>query len=335
MAVVWLGLASPVWAQGADGDNEVARIGDIVVTLGDLDDAWQQNDAASRMRLLQQIYETRRRALDIVIGEHLIEREAAQRGMTREELLEAELPSRTPPITDAEIDQIYERNRNAFQDRTLDQMRSEIRAAMEQQRPSQALHQFMRELRDSAVDVSVTLAAPRQTIEVLPEDPSRGPEDASVVMVEFSDFQCPFCRSATDALDELAERYDGQIRFVYKDYPLPSHAEAFKAAEAGNCAHEQGMFWEFHDKLFASQESLDVESLKTYAAELGLDSERFAGCLDEDRHADRVQQDLQIGRQYGVSSTPTVFINGRIVTGAVPVETFDAIIQEELAASGP
>ncbi len=334
MTVVCMSLAACAWAQDSEGTTEVARVGDIVVTLDDLDDAWQQNDAASRLRLLQQLYETRRRALDVVIGEHLIEREAAERGMTRDELLEAELPARTRPVTDEEIDAIYERNRNAFQDRTLEQMRPEIQAAIEQQRPGEALHAFMRELRDGAVDVSVTLDPPRQEIEILADDPSRGPDDAPIVLVEFSDFQCPYCQRATATLEELLDRYEGQIRFVYKDYPLPSHAQAFKAAEAANCAQDQGMFWPFHDKLFASQDSLDVESLKTYAADLGLDGESFAGCLDEGRYADRVEQDLNIGRQYGVSSTPTVFINGRTVTGAVPIEMFDAIIKEELAFSG-
>ena len=336
IAVACLSVAATACAQdGNDGDDaEVARVGEIVVTLDELDDAWHRNDAASRMRLLQELYETRRRALDIVIGEHLIEREAGERGMTREELLEAELPSRTRAVTDAEIDLIYERNKNAFSDRTLEQMRPEIRAAIEQQRPNQALHEFMRELRDQADDVSVTLDPPRQEIEVLVDDPSRGPEDAPIVIVEFSDFQCPYCRRATAALEELMERYDGQIRFVYKDYPLPSHTEAFKAAEAGNCAHEQGMFWEFHDRLFGAQDSLDVESLQAYAGELGLDGNQFAACLAEDRFADRVEHDLEVGRQYGVSSTPTVFINGRTVTGAVPLDIFEAIVEEELAFAG-
>ena len=333
IAVACLSIAAAACAQGADDsdDTEVARVGDIVVTIGELDDAWHRNDAGSRMQLLQELYDTRRRALDIVIGEHLIEREARAQGMTREELLSAELPSRTRPVTDAEIDRIYELNKNAFGDRTLEQIRPEIRSAIEQQRPNQAMHEFMRELRDQAEDVSVTLDPPRQEIEVLPDDPARGPEDAPIVMVEFSDFQCPYCQRATVALDLLMERYDGQIRFVYKDYPLPSHTEAFKAAEAGNCAHEQGMFWEFHDKLFAAQDSLDMESLQLYAAELGLDHDQFAACLNDDRYADRVEQDLKIGRQYGVSSTPTVFINGRTVTGAVPVEMLETIIEEELA----
>ena len=331
----WLGTPVLACAQNQADDATAARVGDTVITVADVEDAWRRNDAASRIRMLQQLYETRRQVLEMVIGERLIEREAARRGTTSEELLSAELPSRTLPITEQEIDLIFQRNPNAFGGRTLEQMRPEIRAVIEQQRPTQALHQFMGELRRAATDVVISLAPPRQEIEILAVDPSRGPENAPVVVVEFSDFQCPFCQRVTETLADLVARYGDQIRFVYKDFPLPSHPDAFKAAEAGNCAHEQGMFWELHDKMFESQNALDVASLKTYATELGLDGDAFAACLDDGRYAERVQNDLEVGRDNGVSSTPTVFINGRSVLGAVPFETFDEIIQEELASNQP
>ena len=333
-AGVCLALSAALGAQGQESDEAVARVGDDVITFGDVEDAWMQNDASSRLRMLQEIYETRRRALDLVIGERLIEREAAARGMTRDALLEQELPSRTLPVNDEEVRLIYERNRQVFGDRTLEQMEAEIRAVIERQRPVQALQQLMRELRAEADDVTVTLPAPRVPIEILDEDPSRGPADAPILMVEFSDFQCPYCQRATNTLEQLVDRYGAQVRFVYKDYPLPNHADAFKAAEAGNCAHDQGMFWELHDRMFENQGALGVPALKTYAEELGLDAAAFATCLDEGRHAGRVQRDLEIGQAFGVSSTPTIFINGRPVMGAAPYESFEAIVEEELAAAG-
>lgn len=333
-AAASLGLAAaPAYAQ-TDATAEVARVGDIVVTLGDVDAAWNENDAASQLRMLQQLYDARRRILDFVIGNHLIDREATTRGVSRDELLAEELPSRTLPITDEEVELVYERNREALGGRTLEDVRLEIQAAIERQRPTQALQQFMADLRRESDDVVLALDPPRQRVEILPDDPTRGPVGAPIMLVEFSDFQCPFCQRATGTLAELFDRYEDQIQFVYKDYPLPSHPDAFKAAEAGNCAHEQGMFWEFHDKMFVSQDALDVPSLNTYASELGLDATAFSACLDEGRYTERVQQDLRIGQLYGVSSTPTVFINGRPVMGAAPIETFDQIIREELAASG-
>ena len=333
VAVVMAGSVVGCAPDAGAQDEVVARVGDAEVTFADVEESWNETDASERLRLLQQVYETRRRALDIVIGDRLIAREAQARGLTRAELLAAELPSRTSPVTDEEVARIYERNRSNFGDQTPEQIQSEIRMLLEQQRPTQALHQFMSELHAAADDVVVMLDPPRQAVDVLADDPSRGPDDAPVVIVEFSDFECPFCQRATATLGVLLERYGDQLRFVFKDFPLPNHPHAFKAAEAGNCAHEQGKFWEFHDKLFAAQDALDVPSLKAYAGELGLDAEAFASCLDEGRHAAAVNRDLSIGRSSGASSTPTLFINGRPIFGALPIETFDQIIREELAAA--
>ena len=320
-------------AQQAD-DDVVARIGDIDVTFGELETAWRQNDAASRLRMLQDLYETRRRALDILVGDRLIDREAQARGMTRNELLIAELPSRTLEVTEEEIQLIWERNRDRFPDQTLESLRPEIVAAIEQQRPMQALHAYTNELREAAGDIEVLLAAPRQTIDILPDDPVRGPAVAPIEIVEFSDFDCPFCQRATETVDRLLEDFAGQIRFVYKDYPLPTHPNAFKAAEAGNCAHEQDRFWELHDTMFANQGALSVDELHTHAETIGLDTEAFAECLDSGRHVASVERDMAIGNGYGVASTPTLFVNGRSVIGAAPYETFAEIIREELAAAG-
>ena len=244
-----------------------------------------------------------------------------------------ELPSRTSPVTDEEVALVYERNQDSFGGRTLEQMQAQIWVILEQQRPTQALHEFMGELRLAADDVVVLLDPPRQEVAVLAEDPSRGPKDAPVVIVEFSDFECPFCKRATATLDALLERYGDRVRFVFKDFPLPSHPNASKAAEAGNCANEQNRFWEFHDKLFATQGALDVSSLKVYAVELGLDAAAFASCLDGGQYAAAVSRDLQIGRDSGASSTPTFFINGRPVLGALSLEVFDRIVREELATA--
>ena len=329
--MISLGVVSSAWAQQQD-DDVVARVGGDPITFADLEEAWQRNDASSRLRMLQDLYETRRRALDIIVGERLIAREAEIRNITRDALLESELPSRSLPVTDEQIALVYQRNQAQFGDRTLEQMSPEIRMFLERQRPMQALHAYMNELRREAVDdVVVTLEPPRQSIEVLAEDPVRGPETAPIEIVEFSDFDCPYCQRATNTIARILDEYGDQIRFVYKDYPLPSHPNAFKAAEAGNCANDQGEFWPFHDRLFESQGALDVASLKTYASELGLEEEAFTACLDSGRHASRVERDLEIGSGYGVSSTPTLFVNGRAVVGAMPYESFVEIIQEELS----
>jgi protein-disulfide isomerase len=132
-------------------------------------------------------------------------------------------------------------------------------------------------------------------------------------------------------LKRLRENYGDRVRIVWKDFPLTAiHPEAFKAAEAGQCAREQGKFWEYHDRLFANQQALQTESLKKYAADTGLDTAKFGACLDTAKYSDRVQEQMGIGARLGVSSTPTVFVNGRLVSGAQPYEVFAAVIDEEL-----
>jgi len=317
-------------ALGQSDRNVVGRVGDRAVTMTDLDEAWRSNDAASRMRMLQDLYDTRKRTLDIVIGEILVEREAVARGTSRDELLAQELPSRTLPVTSDEIRQIYEQNRNAFPGRTLEEMEPQIQAFLEQQRPMQALHAYMSELRMSADDVRIELEPPRTTIETDVNDPAFGPGSAAVEIVEFSDFQCPFCQRLIGTLEQLKTDYGDDVRLVFKDYPLPNHAQAFKAAEAGNCAHEQGKFWELHDVMFSKQDELEVADLKRHAGELGLDQSSFDICLDSGRFAETVSADLRLGQGVGVSSTPTVFINGRAVMGAAPYDVFAEIVQEEI-----
>jgi len=315
-------------------ETVVGRVGDVEVTMADVDDAWLQNDAANRMRMLQDLYETRRRVLDIVVGEILVEREAAARGLSYDELLAEELPERTLPVTDEEIALLYGQNEQVFGGRTLEQMKPEIRAFLEQQRPTQALHALMAELRAAADDITLDLDPPRTRVEVKGEDPAFGPAAAPVEIIEFSDFQCPFCKQLTDTLETLKAQYGDDLRLIFKDYPLPSHPQAFKAAEAGLCANEQGKFWELHDVMFGRQDALMVENLKQYAGELGMDQATFDACLDSGRFAAQVNADLRAGQGYGVSSTPTVFVNGRPVLGAAPADTFRQIIDDELERAG-
>ena len=322
---------APTHAQ-SDG-QVVGRVGDRTVTMAELDEAWRSNDAASRMRMLQELYETRRRTLDIVIGEILIEREAVAQGTSRDELLAQELPARTLPVTAEDITRVYQQNRRAFPNLTEEEMEPQIRTFLAQQRPMQALQAYMTELRDAAGDIRVELDPPRTAIEIVEGDPVSGPDGAPVEIVEFSDFQCPFCQRLVGTLDRLKAEYGDEIRLVFKDFPLPNHAEAFKAAEAGLCANAQGKFWELHDTLFENQEELEVEDLKRHAGELGMDQGAFDACLDSGRFAEQVNADLRHGQALGIQSTPTVFINGRAVMGAAPYDVFEEIVRDELDRS--
>ena len=189
----------------------------------------------------------------------------------------------------------------------------------------------------SGTPASPAAAQPSPTVAVVPvsadDDPGLGPADAGVVIVEFSDFQCFYCaRFATETLGQILNTYGKSVRLVYRDFPLISiHSQAQKAAEAAQCAQEQGKYWEYHDLLFENQQALDIGSLKAYAEQLGLDTDDFDDCLDSGRFASEVAKDLTDGQGYGVTATPTFFINGRLVRGAQPFSVFQALIEEQLA----
>jgi protein-disulfide isomerase len=164
-------------------------------------------------------------------------------------------------------------------------------------------------------------------------DPSLGPEDAPVTIVEFGDYQCPFCQVwYQQTFDQLMANYPNKIRFVYRDFPLAGHPESLPAAEAADCAGEQGDYWKFHDALYNGQYTLGRAAYEQYAADQGLDIAVFTACLDDHRYQDEVEADADDAARLGLSGTPSFVINGRILIGALPFEDFKTIIDEELAA---
>jgi len=165
------------------------------------------------------------------------------------------------------------------------------------------------------------------------DDPIKGSENAPVTIIEFSEYECPFCeRFFKQTLPQIEENYikTGKVRHVFRDFPLSSHRNAQKAAEASECADEQGKFWEYHDKLFENQNALDINSLKRYAKDLGLDAAKFNECLDSGKMTAEIQKDFADGSRYGVSGTPTFFINEIELVGAQPFSAFEQVIEQEL-----
>ena len=171
------------------------------------------------------------------------------------------------------------------------------------------------------------------------DDPFMGSADAPITIVEFSDFQCPFCaKFQSETLNQIKERYvnTGKVKLVYRDFPLNSiHPDAQKAAEAAECADDQGKFWEYHDILFDNQVALKVSNLKSYAQQLGLDTATFNDCLDSGKHKEEVTKDLNDGSVYGISGTPGFLINGQVISGAQPFSSFENIIEEILTGKAP
>jgi protein-disulfide isomerase len=317
------------------GSDAAARIGDRVITLRDLDDRWRADQPADHAQAVQRLYDGRRDALDAVIAEMLIEQAAAAQGVTPSEFSDMEVARRVKPVTDGQVAAFFQENQAQMQGRGFDAMASTIRAYLEDQQRSTAFTSLIAELRKAGPPISLSLDPPRYEVNVAADDAVLGNDDAVVTLVEFSDFQCPFCARVRPTLKRLSETYGDRLRIVWKDFPLTAiHPQAFKAAEAAQCAREQGRFWEYHDRLFSNQQALEPEFLKKYAADEGLDAAAFNACMDSAKYGDRVQEQMGIGARLGVSSTPTVFVNGRLVSGAQPYEVFAAIVDEELERAG-
>ncbi len=311
----------------------VATIGSTSVTLADLDAKALQEPASAfgSARLVQAIYVARRATLDEIIATRLIDQEALTRGIPREALVAQEIDQVATPPTDADIEFWYQTNPSAVQGRPLDQLKPAITSVLRQQRGADARSQFVERLKQKT-PVTIRLEPPRQTI-ASAGHPAKGPDDAPVEIVEFSDFECPFCQRATPAVNQVLDTYGDRIRFVYRHFPLPNHPNARPAAEAAACANEQGRFWPYHDRLFASPDKLTGPDLKAHAAAVGLDEARFSACVADRRFETSVDQDVKDAQAAGVTGTPAFFINGRSLEGAQPFEAFKRVIDEELAAT--
>jgi protein-disulfide isomerase len=331
-AAVSLLACSPAPAQQSDDAAAAARIGDRTVTTAELDERWRAMDAAGQADTTQKMYDGRRNALESMVADMLISEAAKTKGLSPDAYVESEIARRVKPVTDSEVVAFYQANITQMQGRPLDAMAPVINRYLTEQQEQVARRALVAELRKTGPEVRVLFDAPRREIQVAETDPVAGPAGAPVTIVEFSDFQCPFCQSVAPTLKQVREKYGDKVRVVWKDFPLTQiHPQAFKAAEAAHCAADQGKFWEYHDRLFGNQQALQPESLKSHAASLGLDAAAFDSCLDSSKHGPRVSEGVAQGSRLGVNSTPTVYINGRMLSGAQPLETFTTIIDEELS----
>ncbi|MFP5287619.1 MAG: thioredoxin domain-containing protein [Thermoanaerobaculia bacterium] len=296
----------------------------------DITEADVRQQAAAQFAQLEKQYEQQQRellenALEQTIQERLLEEEAKASGKTKEQILADMKPA---DVSEADIDAFYEQNKAQIQPRTKEQVAPMIKQYLEQQRQAEMQQKFYEGLR-AKHKIRYLLEPTR--VEVAATGPSQGPATAPVTIVEFSDFQCPYCARLIPTLDEVKKKYGDKVRIVFRQYPLNFHQHAQKAAEASLCANEQGKFWELHDAMFQNQQALAVEQLKAKAAELGMNAEQFNSCLDSSKYAAQVKADFDEGAKAGVNGTPAMFINGRFLSGAQPLNEITKVIDDELA----
>jgi len=333
------GDAGAMAAESGDaGQQAAAVVSGETITVSEVEAAAKSSLQQVDLQLIQcqrQAEQSRFDALDAalkgMVRQHMLEKEAAKAGQTVEEYRAAELDNNVPEVTDEDVQAFFDENKARIGNRTLEQIGPQIRQYLEQQAQQQAEESFYSNL-EAKYDVSYKLEPPR--VEVAADGPAKGPADAPITIVEFSDFQCPFCSRVTPTLEQVTENYGDKVRLVFRQFPLGMHPNAPKAAEASLCAQEQGKFWEMHDAMFGDQNALGVPQLKATAAKLGLDGEQFDQCLDSGKYEDAVAADMKAGAEAGVTGTPAMFINGQMVSGAVPYDQLSAVIDAELQRKG-
>ncbi len=287
--------------------------------------------AGSLIAIRRKEFDLRQQTLDTILGEKLVEKEAKRRGVSVADLLRTEVEAKAAPPTQGEIDSIYAQYQASFKGKTREQANAEISSVLKQRSADAIRGEFERELRRKA-GIKVFIAPPAVALNLSPKAPQIGPESAPVTVVEYLDYQCPYCIRANPTVNQLIKEYGNKIRFVHRDFPIDGHPRAFAAARAARCAGEQGKFWEYHQSLFARPSGMDDADLRSRAAELGLKLDAFSECYGSGRHDDDIRASQDSGFAAGVESTPTFFVNGRALVGARPVDEFKRAIDDALEA---
>ncbi len=323
--------AAPLaWAD--DPKTVVATVGDHKITEQDLDQKvkpkMDEFRAALEKRVDQLIadrgFDIKRQTLQSMTDDYLIEQAAQQQKLSATDYLKKEYAGKSG-VTEADAKKFYDQNK-AAKPAPFDQIKGQLMEMMNRQA-------LLERLRKNS-PVKILLEPKRVAVDTSGAHPVLGGKDAQVTIVEFTDFQCPFCKSTESTLAQLRKKYGDKIRLVHMDFPLSFHSHALDAAKAARCANDQGKFWQFHDSLFVNQGKLAPADLKASAKTLGLNSTEFDACFDKAKYESEIKKDQAAGEKLGVDGTPAFFIDGRPLTGAQPLPQFEQIIDEELASGG-
>jgi len=320
-----LGIALGVFsipAVGQNGSSVVAEIAGHKVSADEL----EEKEAGKLLQAKYKYYLAERDALDQYIDDQLLEMQAKKEGVTLDELFKRHISANIPEPTEDQLRFYYE---GVQTDEPYEAARPHIIDTVHQLRTKKARDAYIAELRGE-YGVVVELSQPSAHVEV-GDAPRLGSESAPVQIIEFADYECPYCQQVNKDLTKLREQFGNQVSVVYKDFPLPMHPLAARAAEAAHCAGAQGKFWEFHDSLFETKR-LQVSDLREQAHKLKLDTARFDQCLDSGEQAASVKKDSKEGQRLGLQGTPSFFINGHFMSGAIGYMKLRDTVMQELGA---
>jgi protein-disulfide isomerase len=316
--------------------EQVAVVDGQPVTYGDVEKEQGGKLTQAEVKALTELYDARRGAVDQYVTKRVLDAEAKAKGETLEQWYERDVLGAIAAPSEDEMKKFYEQNKGQMGGQSYDQIKDRIAGFLKQQKGREQLTKTIEDLKGKH-GVQINVPQPNlPRVEVAATGPARGPDKAPVTIVEFSDFQCPYCGREFPVVERLMKEYDGKVRLVFRHFPLDFHPYAQKAAEAGACAADQGTdkFWKLHDKMFGNQQKLAVDDLKGYAKEIGVDTARFDKCLDTGEKRSLVESDEKAGQEAGVSGTPAFFVNGIFINGAVPYEQFKETLDRELKRKG-
>jgi protein-disulfide isomerase len=334
VSAIILLIAGTAWSQATapsrqtqTDDSIVAVIHGREIRAAEVDSYISPQLHALRLNM----YDLQRNMLETLLTKIVIEEEAQRRGVSVEQLRQA----LTADVT-VSPDEVADAYANAASRTPVgipdgSDVREQIKTSLLAQKRANAFRSAVTELR-AALSVDILLQPPPPLrLGVTGSGPAWGKSDAPLTIVEFADFECPYCRQLTATLDKVFAEYGDKVQFSYRHLPLPNHRFAFKAAQASVCADQQGKFWDYHSKLFKATRELSTETLAEIARELKLDPAQYAGCMSGEASRKIVSADVQEAMRLGITSTPTLFVNGRLVRGAAPPEELKKILAEELA----
>jgi protein-disulfide isomerase len=309
---------------GAQSDAVVAEVSGHNLTADDL----QQKENGKLLQARYQYYMAQRKALEDLIDDQLLANAAQAQGLTIDQLFEKEVYKQVKDPTEDQLQVYYEGidTKESFED-----VRTPMLEHIRETRRTKAKTAYIEDLRKKG-NITVFLMPPSTSVDIAGSY-VRGPRDAEVMVVEFADYECPYCVQVNPYMQQLRKEYGDKVAVVFKDLPLPMHHKAQKAAEAARCAGEQGKFWEYHDVLFNSGGALSVPQLKEHARVLKLDGGRFDQCLDNGEMAAVVKKDLEEGKSLGLTGTPSFFVNGHFFSGAVDYGLVKQMVEQQLAVN--
>jgi protein-disulfide isomerase len=289
---------------------------------------FEQKRPAALFQARNTFYQSARKSAEEFVDSYLLEQQADAEHVTVAELLERHVNSVIEKDPPEDALRVYYEGVDTAE--PYEAVRPQIVSHIRQKRLDKAKAEYLKTLHSQA-KVAIRMSPPRASIS-LKDTPLRGPQDAPVTIIEYADYECPYCQQIQPVLEKLEAEYKGKVAFAYKDAPLPMHPHAQKAGEAARCAGAQGKYWEYHDLLFSSK-ALEIPQLKEGAATLKLDTQAFDKCLTSGEQEKAVKTQLAEAQTFQLQGTPSFFINGIFFSGSLTLEQFHTVIDDELAAA--